>query len=72
MSGEPESNLHDTVAARLQALRAEYAHGENVLRQLDAQLTETREQLLRIAGAITVCEELLAADAPDDRASGPG
>lgn len=47
------------VARRLEGLRAEYERGTQLIEQQQAELQETRDQLLRIAGAIRVCEELL-------------
>lgn len=47
------------IEQRLEELRAEYERGTQVLERLQAEAQETRDQLLRIAGAIRVCEELL-------------
>ena len=49
----------ERVVARLASLRSEYAQGTEVLAQLEAQAREIRDQLLRIGGAIRICEELL-------------
>lgn len=45
---------------RLQALREEYAQGEQVLNELAAKQRELQHTLLRIQGAIQVLEEELA------------
>jgi hypothetical protein len=59
--------MHETIEARLAALRREYAAGETQLRRQEQQLSSLRETLIRISGAILVLEELLSssvADAP--------
>ncbi len=48
--------------ARLEELRAEAQSGEHQLQLLDARRAELRDTILRIAGAIQVLEELLAAE----------
>lgn len=59
--------MHETVAARLEALQREYDSGQTMLAELDAKQLDLRQTLLRIAGAIQVLEELLANhDAPGD------
>lgn len=45
---------------RLQTLKQEYASGQKVLANLEAQKLKLRETLLRIGGAIQVLEEELA------------
>jgi hypothetical protein len=45
---------------RLQALKKEYASGQKVLANLEAQKLKLHETLLRIGGAIQVLEEELA------------
>jgi prefoldin subunit 5 len=47
---------------RLDDLRAEMETGQRQLELLDARRAELRDTLLRIAGAIQVLEELLAAE----------
>ncbi len=49
---------------RLTQLREEFARGRRELEALEARVIEVRETLLRIAGAIQVLEELMAAKAP--------
>jgi len=45
---------------RLQALKAEYEAGQQVLANLEAKKSSLRETLIRISGAIQVLEEELA------------
>lgn len=45
---------------RLQALKAEYEAGQQVLANLEAKKAGLRETLIRISGAIQVLEEELA------------
>ena len=53
--------LRARLASRLGALREEFAQGQDQLNQAEARARYLREQLLRIAGAIQVLEEELAA-----------
>jgi len=46
------------IRTRLQNLKEELANGEQMLADLDARRRETRDQMLRISGAIQVLEEL--------------
>jgi len=46
------------IAKRLEALREEYARGQQQLALLDHKRAEVRDTLLRISGAIQVLEEL--------------
>lgn len=46
--------------ARLNALREEFASGEQKLGDLNAQVAQLRDTLLRISGAIQVLEEELS------------
>jgi len=48
------------VEQRLQALQAEWASGQKMLADLEAQRTHLTNTLLRISGAMQVLEELLA------------
>jgi len=52
--------MRQQIEARLKELRSEYEKGQNQARQLESQLTSTRETLIRISGAIMVLEEVLA------------
>jgi predicted nucleic acid-binding Zn-ribbon protein len=45
--------------ARLEALKAEFESGKNVLADLDKKSREVETTLMRISGAIQVIEELL-------------
>lgn len=48
------------IEQRLMALRQEYESGQLQLRTLDQRRQDLQNTLLRISGAITVMEELLA------------
>ena len=54
------------IRRRLESLKEEVAKGEQILADLDVRRRETRDQMLRITGAIQVLEELL-----NDRAEPP-
>ena len=54
---------------RIELLKEELAKGEQMLAGLDSRRRETREQMLRIGGAIQVLQELLS-DAPQAVAAG--
>jgi hypothetical protein len=51
----------DWTLNRLRELRSEYADGEAQLLQLDRHRAQVQDALLRVAGAIQVLEELVAA-----------
>lgn len=53
------SVTQEAITTRLEELREEYRRGNELLSKLEQQTDETRTQILRIAGAIHVCEELL-------------
>ena len=57
--------MRQQVERRLHALQAEWASGQHMLAELEAQQTNLRNTLLRISGAMQVLEELLA-QAPED------
>lgn len=57
-------DLRERLTERVEALRAEYAKGETAIATLDAQRQATCETMLRIAGAIQVLQEELAAGQP--------
>lgn len=59
--------MHDRIKTRLSELRRNFEAGQAQLGKLEAEATQLRETLLRIAGAIQVLEETLAAE---DGASG--
>jgi hypothetical protein len=46
---------------RLQELRSEYAGGDTRLLELDRHRAQLHDSMLRVAGAIQVLEELIAA-----------
>jgi hypothetical protein len=48
----------DAVNVRLQELREEFAKGQEVQKDLQRQMTQLTESMLRISGAIQVLEEL--------------
>lgn len=50
--------MNDRIAERLQDLRREFETARRMLDGLDAQRSQLKSQLLRIAGAIQVLEEL--------------
>ena len=64
--GEPVP-VRELVESRLKTLKAEYDKGQVQLQRLQSQLTSLQETMLRISGAITVLEELLASPAPVTR-----
>lgn len=51
--------MQDKLQHRLQSLKTEYAAGQKMLADLEAQQTNLRDTLLRISGAIQVLEETL-------------
>ena len=55
--------------ARLQELRTEYQSGQDALKALREQQADLEKTMLRIAGAIQVLEEVVAAEkqTPDDQ-----
>lgn len=52
--------MHDQVQARLEALRKEMAAGQLRMQDLERQLAQVRDTMLRISGAIQVLEEMQA------------
>jgi len=52
--------MHDQVQARLEALRKEMAAGQQRMQDLERQLAQVRDTMLRISGAIQVLEEIQA------------
>jgi uncharacterized coiled-coil protein SlyX len=63
--GEP---TRARIESRLAELRSEYDKGQSQLQRLQAQLTDLQQTMLRLSGAITILEELLApsgATSPD-------
>lgn len=58
--------MRERLEARLAALRSEFESGQKMLAELEAKEAAVRNTLLRIAGAIQVLEEELAADAGEE------
>jgi predicted nucleic acid-binding Zn-ribbon protein len=58
--------------SRLDALRKEMAVGEQRMQDLERQLAQLRDTMLRISGAIQVLEELQAQDTPASAAPDGG
>jgi predicted nuclease with TOPRIM domain len=50
----------EQVSLRLLSLKKEFEAGQNRLRELEAEMTQVRDTMLRISGAIQVLEELSA------------
>jgi hypothetical protein len=50
--------LDETIARRLEELRAEFTAGEERLQELEAERARVRDTVLRIQGAIMALEEL--------------
>jgi hypothetical protein len=55
-----EKIMREQMQTRLEALRKEIEIGQAELEKVESQRTYLRETMLRISGAITVLEELLA------------
>lgn len=51
--------MREKIEARLATLRSEFETGRAVLVELDQKRASLDQTLLRISGAIQVCEELL-------------
>jgi uncharacterized coiled-coil protein SlyX len=62
--------MKEQLQQRLQALKTEYATGQKMLADLEAQQANLRDTLLRIHGAIQVLEEVLAEEQPDPGENG--
>ncbi len=56
--------MQEQMSERLEALRAEYTAGQNMLNDLVNRQAELQQTLLRISGAIQVLEELLGEGQP--------
>jgi predicted nucleic acid-binding Zn-ribbon protein len=52
--------MNDQVQVRLDALRKEMEAGQQRMQDLERQLAQVRDTMLRISGAIQVLEELQA------------
>lgn len=66
--------MHDQVQVRIEALRKELEVGQQRMQDLKRQLTQLRDTMLRISGAIQVLEEIqaqaAAADTTADKSNG--
>ena len=62
--------LHDQVRVRLEALRTELEAGQRRMLDLEREIAQVRDTMLRISGAIQVLEELQADAGP--AAAAPG
>ncbi len=51
----------DWALGRLRELRGEYAEGEATLLRIEGRRAQVQDAMLRVAGAIQVLEELIAA-----------
>jgi prefoldin subunit 5 len=58
----PGGDLRARLGQRLDQLKAEFSRGQDRLTQLDGEVAQLRQTLLRISGAIQVLEEALAAE----------
>jgi hypothetical protein len=61
----------DWAIQRLRELREEYAEGEAQLLQLERHRVEVQGSILRVAGAIQILEELIAASGAFDPEAEP-
>ena len=65
--------MQEQIQLRIEALRQELELGQQRMQDLERQLAQLRDTMLRISGAIQVLEELRAeADTPDAGDSPPG
>lgn len=58
--------MKNSIETRLAELRAEFDKGQRALADLEAEQAALREQMLRIAGAIKVLQELLEEEGTGD------
>ena len=56
--------MHDELQVRIDALRKEMEVGQQRMQDLERQLSQLRDTMLRISGAIQVLEELQEQAAP--------
>lgn len=64
--------MHDQVQARIETLRKELDVGQHRMLDLERQLAQLRDTMLRISGAIQALEELQAESASAVAAPDPG
>lgn len=57
--------MRDKLEQRINQLKTEFASGQQMLADLEAQQASLRETLLRISGAIQILEEILAGPQED-------
>jgi hypothetical protein len=57
--------VREQLEQRISELRAEQQKGQQMLGELEGRLSELRQTMLRISGAIQVLEELLAGASPE-------
>jgi predicted RNase H-like nuclease (RuvC/YqgF family) len=66
--------MHDQVQVRIEALRKEMEVGQQRMQDLERQLAQVRDTMLRISGAVQVLEEIqaqaAAANASPDKVNG--
>lgn len=58
MSLDTPNDLRTEMEARLETLKSEYEAGQTQIAALEARLSELRNTVLRISGAIQVLEEI--------------
>jgi len=62
-----EKIMRERIQDRIGELKKDFEAGQARLANLDREASQLRETMLRIAGAIQVLEETLAADSAPDR-----
>ncbi len=60
--------MREQLERRLEALRAEFSSGQQMLAEMEIKQANLKESMLRISGAIQVLEEELAKLTPDEEA----
>jgi prefoldin subunit 5 len=63
--------MNDELQVRLDALRKEMEVGQQRMQELERQLSQLRDTMLRISGAIQVLEEIQAQAAPPAASTQP-
>ena len=64
MGRKERDTMHDTIQQRMETLRKELEKGQQHGHMLEQELTQVRETMLRISGAIQVLEEIQKETAP--------
>lgn len=62
MTNEGSDTMEEQAKTRLDELRREFEYGQSRLQETELQAAELRQKLLQISGAMSVLEELLAAN----------